>query len=210
MLTFILSLFQTRRLELPQTSLGKGYKELLYNRSFLLFLLSIFLISLSLNASNAFFSIYLDSIGTSESGIGLGWAIASMSEIPVMLYSGRIIKRIGAGGLLKIAFIAFGLRLFIFSFTTTPALALSLQLLSGLSFATYLVGAVTFVNERTPTGLSTSAQSIYNMIGFGVGAIVGSMVGGYLYQMVGIVGLFRLLSIVVVAALGVFLLSQRD
>jgi predicted MFS family arabinose efflux permease len=48
------------------------------------------------------------------------------------------------------------------------------------------------------------------MIGFGVGAIVGSMVGGYLYQMVGIVGLFRLLSIVVVAALGVFLLSQRD
>jgi PPP family 3-phenylpropionic acid transporter len=210
LLTFLLSLFQTRRLEMPQISLRSGYKKLLYNRSFLLFLLSIFLASLTLNAANSFFSIYLDAIGTSEGGIGLGWAIASMIEIPVMLYSGRIIGRIGAGGLLKIAFIIFAIRLLAFSFTTTPALALSLQLLSGLSFAFYLVGGVTYVKEHTPEGLSTTAQSIYNLVGFGVGSIAGSLVGGYLYETAGITILFRLLSVVAVVALGVFWVSQRE
>jgi PPP family 3-phenylpropionic acid transporter len=210
LLTFLLSLFQSKRIELPQTSLRSGYKQLLFNRPFLLFLFSIFLISLALNASNAFFSIYLDAIGTSESGIGLAWAIASMSEIPVMRYSGRLIGRIGAGGLLKIAFVSFALRLLIFSFTTTPALAISLQLLSGLSFATFLVGGVTYVNERTPQGLSTTAQSVYNLMGFGVGSIAGSLVGGYLYETAGIIWLFRLLSLITIGALAIFIISQRE
>lgn len=209
LLTFLLSLFQSKRLELPRTSLRSGYQKLLYNRSFLLFLFSVFLASLTLNAANAFFSIYLDAIGTSEGGIGLGWAIASMSEIPVMLYSGRIIRRIGAAGLLKIAFTIFAVRLLVFSFTTTPALALSLQLLSGPAFAFYLVGGVTYVKEHTPEGLSTTAQSIYNLVGFGVGAIAGSLLGGYVYETAGIAALFRLLSLVALAALGFFFVSQR-
>ena len=209
LLTFLLSLFQSRRLEIARTSLRSGYQQLLLNRSFLLFLSSIFLISLAFNAANAFFSIYLDAIGTSESGIGLGWAIASMSEIPLMFYSGRIISRIGSSGLLKIAFITFAIRLLIFSFTTTPALAISLQLLSGLSFGFYLVGAVTYVKEHTPEGLSTTAQSIFNLVGFGIGAIAGSLVGGYLYETAGITALFRLLSIIALAALAFLLLSQR-
>jgi PPP family 3-phenylpropionic acid transporter len=82
--------------------------------------------------------------------------------------------------------------------------------LSGLSFAFYLVGGVTYVKEHTPEGLSTTAQSIYNLVGFGVGSIAGSLVGGYLYETAGITILFRLLSVVAVVALGVFWVSQRE
>ncbi|MFZ0548177.1 MAG: MFS transporter [Candidatus Promineifilaceae bacterium] len=210
LLTLLLSFFQTKPIQTIQTSLRSGYKQLLYNRSFLLFLLSIFFASLTLNAANAFFSIYLDAIGTSEGWIGIGWAIASMSEIPVMLFSGKLINRIGASGLLIIAFTAFAIRLFIFSFTATPALALSLQLLSGLSFAFYLVGGVTYVKERTPEGLTTTGQSIYNLVGFGIGSIAGSLIGGYLYEVAGLNTLFRLLSVIALAALVAFLLSRPN
>jgi PPP family 3-phenylpropionic acid transporter len=210
LLTFLLSLFQTKRIDVARSSLRSGYKKLLYNRPFLLFLFSVFLASLSLHSANTFFSIYLDAIGTSETGIGLGWAIASMIEIPVMLFSGKLIHRVGAGGLLKISFILFAARLFIFSFTETPALAISLQLLAGTGFAFFLVGGVTYVKERTPDGLSTTAQSVYNLVSFGIGAIAGSMVGGYLYETAGISWLFRLLSIIVLAAFVFLLLSQRE
>jgi PPP family 3-phenylpropionic acid transporter len=210
LLTFLLSLFQSRRMELPQSSLSSGYKQLLYNRPFLLFLFSIFLLALTLSASNSFYSIYLDAIGTGETGIGIGWAIASLIEIPVMLYSGRFLNRIGAAGLLKIAIITFAIRLLIFSFTTTPALAIGLQTLSGISFAFYLVGGVTYVKEQTPKGLSTTAQSIYNFVSFGIGSIAGSLIGGYLYETAGIAWLFRLLSILALTAFVVLLISQRS
>lgn len=209
LMTFLLSLFQSRRMELPQSSLSSGYKQLLYNRPFLLFLFSVFLLALTFSASNAFYSIYLDAIGTGEAGIGLGWAIASLIEIPVMLYSGRFLMRIGAGGLLKIAIITFAVRLLIFSFTPPPVLAIGLQLLSGISFAFYLVGGVTYVKEQTPKGLSTTAQSIYNFVSFGIGSIAGSLIGGYLYETAGFAWLFRLLSLLALAALAVLFISQR-
>jgi PPP family 3-phenylpropionic acid transporter len=207
--TFLLSQFQLPRMEMPRSSLRQGLKMLLLNRPFLLFLFSVFLVSLTLSAALSFFSIYLDAIGTSEGSIGLGWAIASVSEIPVMLFSGRLIRRIGAGGLLKIAFVTFAVRWLLYSFITTPALAVSLQLLHGLSFGAYLVGGVTYVKEHAPPGFGTTGQSVFNLVAFGVGSIAGSLLGGYLYETAGITWLFRLLSAIVVIALACFIVSER-
>jgi PPP family 3-phenylpropionic acid transporter len=209
LLTFFIALFQPSRKVVERQSLRHGLKTLLLNYPILLFLLAVFLVSLTLNANLSFFSIYLDSIGASESAIGLGWAIASLSEIPVMLFSGRIARRIGATGLLKVAFTIFAVRWLLYSFITTPALALLVQALHGLSFATYLVGGVTYINERTPAGLSTTAQAVLNLVSFGLASVSGSLLGGYLYETTSFAWFFRLLSLIVLLAFTLFLLSQR-
>jgi PPP family 3-phenylpropionic acid transporter len=209
LLTFVISLFQPRRDLALKVSVARGLKDLLSNAPFLLFLLSIFLVSLTMGAANSFLSLYLNAIGAGEGAIGLGWAVASISEIPVLLFSGSILRRIGTGGLLKIAFIAFAARWLLYSFISTPTLAILTQALHGLSFGAFLIGSVTYVNERAPRGMNTSAQSVLNLVMFGVGAISGSLVGGYLYETAGVIWLFRVLSLIAATGLILFLASQR-
>jgi PPP family 3-phenylpropionic acid transporter len=182
---------------------------MLTDRALVLFLVTIFLVSLTLGAANSFFSLYLNGLGAEEGAIGLAWAIAALSEIPVMLYSGRIMRRIGARGLLYIALLTFAGRWLLYSFIRAPALAIAVQALHGLSFATYLVGGVTYMSEHAPAGLSTTAQSLFNLVAFGLGSIAGSLVGGYLYQTAGVTVLFRVLSAVAAGGLALFLVSQR-
>lgn len=63
-------------------------------------LASVFLLATTTGAVYAFYRIYMDGIGAGEGSIGLGWALAAVSEIPVMIFSGEIMRRIGAGGFL--------------------------------------------------------------------------------------------------------------
>jgi len=207
--TFLCSLFQPARRIVLQSSLGHGLTKLITNKTLLFFLFSVFLLSITSGAVNSFFSIYLDGIGTSEQRIGLAWALASLSEIPVMLFSGAIIAWIGSRGLLFIAFITYAVRWLLFSIISNPVAAMGVQLLHGLSFAAFLVGGVTYINERTPEGLSTTAQALFNSVTFGLGAIVGALLGGYLYENFGMSVLFQSLALLAVTALIVFWFASR-
>lgn len=206
--TFLLSLFQPARKLVLQSSLGHGLREL-FRRDFIVFLVSVFLLTTASGGVNSFFSLYLDQIGAGEGVIGFSWALAALSELPVMIFSAAIIRRIGADGLLKAAFVIFILRWLLYSVIDAPVWALLVQLLHGLSFAAFLVGSVTFVSERTPEGLSTTAQAILNTVTFCLASITGSMIGGYLYDTVGVTGLFRIFSLLGLAGLAVFLLAGK-
>lgn len=210
LVTFLFSLFQPARKHVLQSSLRHGLRILLYQREILIFLFSIFLLAVTVGAVSSFLSIYLDGIGAVEGYIGLAFAIAAISEVPVMLYSGRIMRRIGSSGLLKVAFLTFALRWILLSFIDIPVWALLVQVLHGISYAAFIVGGVTYINERTPEGLSTTAQAIFNVVIFGLGAIVGALLGGYLFDTVGMMTLFRILTLVALAGLSVFWLADRS
>jgi PPP family 3-phenylpropionic acid transporter len=96
------------------------------------------------------------------------------------------------------------------SFIQAPVWALGVQVLRGISYAAFIVGGVTYINERTPEGLSTTAQAIFNTVVFGLGAIVGALLGGYLFDTVGMVTLFRVLTLLALVGLLVFWLVDRS
>ncbi len=206
--TFLLSLSHPIRIAHLRSPLGQGLHQLLRSY-FFIFLLAIFLLSMTSGAFHSFFSIYLDGIGADEGLIGLAWTLASLSEIPVMLGSGYFIQRIGAGGLLKISFVAYALRWLLLSFISTPLCALLVQLLHGLSFAAFLVGGITYINRLAPEGLSTTAQAIFNSVSFGLGSIMGSLVAGYFYDTWGMAAMFRVLCLIALIGLFVFYLSGK-
>lgn len=83
---------------------------------------------------------------------------------------------------------------------------LGVQLQHGLSFAAFLDGWITYIDERTPEGLSTTA---FNNLTFGLGAIVGALLGGYLYENFGMRVLFQSLTLMALAALIVFWFASR-
>lgn len=207
-ITFLLSLFQPARKLTLQTSLGHGLREL-FRYEFIVFLVSVFLLTTAAGGVNSFFSLYMDQIGAGEGVIGLSYALAGLSELPVMLFSAPLLRRIGSSGFIFIAFLTFIIRILLYSVIDAPVWAVLVQLLHGLSFATLLIGAVTFVSERTPPGLTTTAQAIFNTVAFGLASIAGSMIGGYLYDTVSMTGLFRVFSLLGLAGLAVFLLTGK-
>lgn len=208
MFTFLLSLMRSTRIPHLSSPLTQGLHHLL-RPNFLIFLLAIFFVSMTNGAFHSFFSIYLYGIGATERFIGFAWTLASLSEIPVMLGSGYIIQKIGAGGLLKVSFVTYAFRWLILSFISTPFWALLVQLLHGLSFAAFLVGGVTYIYKLAPVGLGTTGQAIFNSVSFGLGSIIGSLVAGYFYDTWGLSAMFRLLFVIAIIGLIVFYLSDR-
>jgi predicted MFS family arabinose efflux permease len=199
-LTFLRSLFQRAQKLVQSPPLAHGLREL-FRLDFAVFLVSIFLLTTASGGVNSFFSLYLDQIGAGEGIIGFSWALAALSELPVMMLSTPILRRIGAEGLLRTAFFTFVI--------DAPLWALLVQLLHGLSFAAFLIGGVTFVSERTPEGFGTTAQAIFNTVAFGLASITGSMIGGYLYDAVGMTGLFRFFSLLGLAGAAIFFLTGK-
>jgi len=207
-IAFLFSLFQPARKLVQRSSLKHGLREL-FRVDFILFLVSAFLLTTASGGVNSFFSLYLNQIGATAGQIGFSWALAAVSELPVMIFSAVMLKRIGAEGLLILASLVFIVRWLLYSVIDVPLWALLVQLLHGLSFAAFLVGGVTYVSERTPTGLSATAQAIYSTVTFGLASITGSMIGGYLYDNVGMQNFFRIFSLLGLTGLVIFLMARR-
>lgn len=207
LLTFMVTFSLPPRRRVLQAPFGHGLRRLLAQPGFLFFLLSIFLLSVTSSGTSSFFTLYMDGIGAQEGTIGLAWTLAAWSEIPVMLGAGAIMRRISAKGLIAIAFVNYALRWLLFSFITNPIWVLVVQLMHGLSFGAFLVGSVTYLNERTPEGLSTTALAIFNTTAFSLASITGSLIGGIFYDTLGLGAMFRAFSVVTLIGLVVLWLG---
>jgi MFS family permease len=207
-LTFFMSLTHSIHMPRLKASISQGLNQLL-RPHFFIFLLSILLVAVTFGGFNSFLSIYLDGINASEGMIGLAWTLASLSEIPILFAAGRLIKKISASGLLKVSFLAYALRWLLLSFISNPILALLTQLLQGISFASFLVGGITYISELAPEGLNTTAQSIFTSISYGLAAIVGSLLGGYFYDTWGMTAMFRSFSLIAIFGLFIFYVGDR-
>jgi PPP family 3-phenylpropionic acid transporter len=206
--TFVMSLTHSAQMPRLKASIGHGLNHLL-RPYFFMFLLSILLLSITSGGFLSFFSIYLDGINASEGLIGFAWTLASLSEIPIMLGAGWMIRKISTSGLLKISFLAYALRWLLLSFISTPVLAILTQLLHGLSFAAFLIGGITYIGHLAPEGLNTTAQSIFTSVSFGLASIIGSLLGGYFYDTWGMSAMFRSFSLIAFFGLLIFYLSDR-
>lgn len=134
--------------------------------------------------------------GISETRIGALWAIGVLAEVVLLSQSKRLLRLMGAEGLLVLGSVAcvvrWGASLFAPGF---PAL-LVLQLLHGLTFAATYVGGLHLIQRAASPMLAATAQSLF--AGIAVGILYGSAsaVAGVLY------GTFGVHAFVAPAALG--------
>lgn len=206
---FMIALFQPKRLShAPRTSFSVHLKGFL-RADLIIFLLSIFLLATSFSAVNSFFSIYMDGIGAPEAMIGLAWSIGSWTEIPIMLLGGWLIRKVGSGKLLTTSFLLFALRWLLFSFTKAPGAALAIQFLHGVSFACFAVGSITYMSRKSPPGFGATAQALLNMFTWGLGAIIGSLVGGFTFENFGMPVMFRVMFAFAVSGLILFIFANQ-
>ncbi len=190
-----------------RTSLG----QLLRQRPLVLFLAGSFLIGASLQASYSFFPLYLTSLGGNPSWVGLGSALAALTEMPVVFFSGLLFRWIGVRGSVIMSYAMFALRWGILALVRAPLPALLTNGLHGLTFAPYLVGSIAYVQQHTPPGVHATAQGLFTAASFGLGAAAGALGGGWLYDNVGPSGMFGVAGIAALVAIGfVVAAGKRD
>ncbi|MBI1879401.1 MAG: MFS transporter, partial [Chloroflexi bacterium] len=113
-------------------------------------------------------------------------------EAMVFLFSDRLLDRWGAYPMLMLALAALAVRLLAYAVTPNPWLILPAQLLHGLTFAAMWAAAVAYAHKIAPPGLGTTAQGLMSGVTFGAAAAARGLIGGLLYESIGLALTFGL------------------
>jgi MFS transporter, PPP family, 3-phenylpropionic acid transporter len=189
------------------TAAPGGVRMLLRNRRWTLFLAMAFVCGMGFASVNTYLFAYMQELGASAGVMGLALTLATLSELPVLFFADRLLKRLGSFGLLTLGMAATGIRLLLFAAVSAPAGVLAFQFLNGLTFPAVWVAGVSFAHENAPPGLRATAQGLFGAMIFGIGAAVGGLLGGLLLEAVGgramylVFGLLVLLSLALLAPL---------
>lgn len=185
----------------PPDHARAGAQILLRNRRWLLFLAMAFVSGCGLAVINSYLFVYLQELNAPASVMGLALTLGTLSELPVLFYADRLLKRLGAFGLLTLGMGMTGVRLLLFAAVSAPAGVLLFQILNGLTFPAVWVAGVSFAYKHAPPGLSATAQGLFSATVFGFGAAAGGLLGGLLLGAAGGRAMYATMGLLVLASL---------
>ncbi len=198
------------RARLPQVDLRSAGLTMARDIRWARFLGCIFLIGCCNAIINGFLSLYLQDLGAGGEQIGLAIAIASISELPVLVFAPLVLRRWGARPLLICAGLLYALRAGIYVIAPSLGWALAAQVLHGPCFAALWTGGVDEAQRLAPKGMEVTAQSLFGTLFFGIATAIASVVAGWIYRDLGSGALFTIGSLVALfGALGMLAGRQR-
>ena len=186
-----------------QTSFSSNAKVLL-KRPVIVFLFCAFLMLVSHGTYYGFYSIHLENLGYGKTFIGISWALASIAEIIVMINSDIIFRRFSTDNVLFFSFMVAVFRWMALFVATSPAFILFLQILHAVTYGTFHVSSILYIDSLTPDEGKTLGQAVNNAVTYGLGLMVGFFINGYLFETLGTFTLFMISGFIALAA-GVFL-----
>ena len=193
------------RVETPRFT---GLEKLLRNRVLVAFFGTVLIVWTANSAISAFFSIQLTQIGASQSLIGVAWAIGAAVEIPLMIVFPQLTRRVGVEPLLLVGALLLALRALTITLVHDPLLVTLTMLLHGGGYAFLLVGGVTYVAARAPSGAAATAQGVLAGIATGLAYAIGPGIGGIIASTYGpnvMFGVATIVCVIGMAGLGLAL-----
>jgi MFS transporter, PPP family, 3-phenylpropionic acid transporter len=179
----------------------KNLRVLMSRPRWIYFLSLAFSGGFALASAHYYFFPYMKELGAKESLMGLGLTIGLVSEIPMMVYGHKLLRRFKPFGLLKLAIGVTVLRLLLLGATWNPNFVLVIQLLGGMTFPVVWIAGVSFADENAPEGMKATAQGILNAVVIGFGVATGGFVGGLLLESIGGRGLHLVFGVIVLVFL---------
>jgi len=197
---------------LKAASLKKSIKNSsIWTPVFILGLTSIALSRLAMTPTYSFFSLFLVEYMQWDA-VGLMFGIASISEIPFMYFSYRLIRRFGAMRIVAFASAIVALRLGLYAIFPFKAGVICAQLLHSLCFGIFHPAAIAFITSNVPAEKRSFGMSLYMSVGWGIPTFIGNFIGGFIVEYAGFLvlfGSFTIFAIMGAAIYFIYLIFQR-
>ncbi|MEK5253666.1 MFS transporter [Paenibacillus sp. FSL F4-0125] len=177
---------QAEENHMMRQSFTQGVRQLLGNRVFLAFLGGSFLVNQTMTAFGTYFVIAFQSVGGSTRYAGIALFLASVTNVPSMLFASKVIKRLGRERTLLLGALIYVLRWGIQVAFPYPSVMIGVQVLHGLSFGFFYIAAVEYVSQIMSNEMQATGQSVFNMVFAGFSGIVGNLLNGFLLNQGGV------------------------
>ena len=191
--------FQIPAIEPPQKKFLTQGAGSLFETRVIVFLVCAVLMLVSHGAYYGFFSIHLKNLGYHSTFIGLSWALASTAEILAMVKSDRIFNRYSLEDVLFFSFLVASVRWLVLYFSTSAAIILLSQILHSVTYGTFHMASILYIDRLAPDNAKTLGQAVNNGLTYGFGLMVGFFINGYIYEISGSFVLFLISSLIALA-----------
>ncbi|ORC90590.1 uncharacterized protein TM35_000083880 [Trypanosoma theileri] len=165
------------------------------HRRLTVFLAALCFMGMGYSLINTFLFIFLDSIHAPPILLGLSVVMTVVVEIPLFQSSKYVHEHYTDRQLLCVSMCAWTVRVMGYSFLHNPWLVLFLEPLHGFTFGLMWLSAMHFVRGAFPKSLSHSSVGFLSATAFGVGPLIGNVVGGTLYHHFGGRWMFRIMAL---------------
>ncbi|KAK8766222.1 hypothetical protein V5799_006992 [Amblyomma americanum] len=186
----LMDVFSLCFLDVPRSSsskqLLKDLSEVLVNPRALFFTFSVLNIGFLMGFVWSYGLWYLQDLGATPTLLGANLAVQCFGgEVPVLFFSGWIIKRIGYGNAVSLSIAGLCLRLAVYSFGTDVWAMLPVEVTHGLCFGLFYAAMTSYASTAAPPGTEATMQGILGGTFEGLGIASGTLVAGQLYSEVG-------------------------
>ena len=147
-------------------------------------------------------------LGYSADLIGALWAVGVIAEIVMLMFSGRVVGRLGITNLMMLGGAAGIVRWTVLALSPPLWVVVAMQLLHAGTFCAVHLGTMHFILRATPAHLVGTAQTVFSAIMTGVFFALGQYGSGALFAAVGSLGYLLMVGFSAVSLALSFVLSR--
>jgi MFS transporter, PPP family, 3-phenylpropionic acid transporter len=186
--------------------------KLIKNSKFMVLLECVTILYIGTSAIDmTFYPVLMRELGGGNTQLGIGFFLMAFSEVPVLFFYSKLAKRFRERPMICFSLFFYVLKCLLIASSANVTMLILAQCFQMFSFGLLLPAAVNYINRITDSSSMITAQVLYSSATYGVGAIVGSLVGGAIAQALGVRPMmFILFSLVVLAFVLFTVLSYRD
>jgi PPP family 3-phenylpropionic acid transporter len=185
--------------------------EVLKNYKFILFVLSVMVLNITLQAHSNYIAMLIEATGGNVANLGIVWFASALSEIPAFFFGTKLLKKHGELNIYIYALILYIIRMLLSAFSTSYVTVIAIQLLQSITYPLYLVSVMQYINIVVPDKIRASGITLLSSLGFGLGGLIGNLGGGFVLQYKDPFFLYKTMSITCfVSLLIALILKFRD
>ncbi len=149
-----------------------------------------FITQVGLSFHGSFMGVYALKLNLSEDMIAIINCCAALSEIPVLFFINRLMRKFSTMKMISATSILLGIRMFIVTSGGVGSILIA-QFLHGITFMIVYYSIAVFISQEVKPQNLSKGQSVLTIIQTGIGSIIGNIVGGYLVDRFGLVHAYR-------------------
>ncbi|GMF53236.1 unnamed protein product [Phytophthora fragariaefolia] len=146
----------------------------------------VFLMGLMYGVLSSFLTLNLYSLsGENAQIVGVAILCETASELPAFFYSHKIINRFGIVNVLLLSILGYALRVSYYAVMTNAWSAIPFEFLHGVTYGLAWAACTQYVYTAAPSGCQGTVMGILNAVQNGLARGLGTLIGGFIYQLYG-------------------------